>query len=231
MNHKSHLVFLLALLTILPACGRNQPAAQPAGAAAPTPALPADAALLAPQRATAKAPEVYRVHWVTTKGDVVMEVHRAWAPNGADRFYNLVQIGYYDGDPLFRVIPGFMVQFGISAIPAVNAKWRVAVIPDDPAAGASNTRGMVAFATAGPGTRTSQVFINYADNSQLDRQGFTPFGQVVSGMEVVDAFYAGYGEGAPAGQGPDQGRLQREGGAYTQSDFPKMDYIKSAKIE
>jgi peptidyl-prolyl cis-trans isomerase A (cyclophilin A) len=115
--------------------------------------------------------------------------------------------------------------------PTVNAKWHAAVIPDDPPAGQSNTRGTVTFATAGPNTRTTQVFLNFGDNSRLDRQGFVPFGRVVSGMDVVDNFYAGYGEGAPNGNGPEQGRLQSEGSAYTQSNFPKMDYIKSAKIE
>ena len=245
MNHKIPLIFVLAILAslaILPACGRNEQGSQPAvssppsasppaGAApAPTPS-PADSALLAPERATAQAPDTYKVRFATTKGDVVVEVRRAWAPHGADRFYNLVQIGYYDGDPLFRVLSGFMAQFGINPNPAVNAKWQPASIPDDPAAGQSNTRGMVTFATSGPDSRTSQVFINYADNAQLDGMGFTPFGKVTAGMDVVDSFYAGYGEGAPSGNGPSQGRLQREGSTYTKAKFPNMDYIKSAKIE
>jgi peptidyl-prolyl cis-trans isomerase A (cyclophilin A) len=231
MNPRIHRVFLLAIMVLLSACGRNGQTAAPAGAGAPSPAPAPDSPLLNPHRATAKAPDVYKVHLTTTKGDLVIEVHRAWAPIGADRFYNLVQIGYYDGNPLFRVLPTFMVQFGINPLPAVNEQWRDAVIPDDPPAGQSNTRGMVSFATRGPASRTTQVFINYVDNARLDASGFVPFGQVVSGMKIADSFYAGYGEGTPNGNGPDQGRLQREGGAYTHADFPQMDYIQSAKIE
>jgi peptidyl-prolyl cis-trans isomerase A (cyclophilin A) len=230
MNRSIHLVLALAILILLPACRRSDQATAPAGAPAAQ-GLAANSPLLNPHGATAKAPEDYKVHLATTRGEVVIEVHRAWAPIGADRFYNLVQIGYYDGDPIFRVIPGFMVQFGISPLPAVNDQWRDAAIPDDPASGQSNTRGMVSFATRGPASRTTQMFINYADNSRLDGQGFTPFGQVISGMNVAESFYADYGEGAPNGNGPDQGRLQREGAGYTRAEFPKMDYITSAKIE
>jgi peptidyl-prolyl cis-trans isomerase A (cyclophilin A) len=177
-----------------------------------------------------KAPAVYKAKFDTSKGTFVIEVHREWAPNGADRFYNLVKNGYYNDARFFRVIDGFMVQFGISGNPDLAAVWRDARIPDDPVK-QSNSRGMVTFATAGPDTRTTQVFINFGDNAGLDGQGFAPFGQVVSGMDVVDAFFKGYGEGAPRGQGPDQGRIQMQGNAYLITDFPKLDYVKKATIE
>jgi peptidyl-prolyl cis-trans isomerase A (cyclophilin A) len=177
-----------------------------------------------------KAPAVYKARFDTSKGAFVVEVHRDWAPNGADRFYNLVKNGFYNDTRFFRVINGFMVQFGINGDPTIAAPWREAKIQDD-AGKQSNKRGYITFATAGPNTRTSQVFINFADNSQLDRQGFSPFGQVVSGMNVVDTLFGDYGEGAPSGRGPDQGRIQREGNAYLKRDFPNLDYIKKATIE
>ncbi|MDE2291691.1 MAG: peptidylprolyl isomerase [Elusimicrobia bacterium] len=185
-----------------------------------------------PENAKEKAPETFKALFKTTKGDFTVLVHRDWAPNGADRFYNLVKLGYFQDIAFFRAIDGFMVQFGIAGDPALSAKWRSANIDDDAAAGHSNSRGMVTFATAGPNTRTTQMFINYKDNSFLDNQGFTPFGEVMGeGMKVIDSLYKGYGEGAPSGAGPDQGRIQREGNAYLKKDFPKLDYIKSAKIE
>jgi len=177
-----------------------------------------------------QSPATYNVKFDTSKGAFVITVHRDWAPAGADRFYNLVKNGFYDNARFFRVISGFMVQFGIHADPKVSAVWREARIPDDPVK-QSNKRGLITFATAGPNTRTTQVFINFGDNGALDRQGFAPFGQVVSGMNVVDALFAGYGEGAPSGQGPEQGRIQREGNAYLTRDFAKLDYIKKATIE
>ena len=177
-----------------------------------------------------QAPATYKVKFDTTKGVFVVEVTRAWAPRGADRFYNLVKNGFYDNVRFFRVISGFMVQFGINGDPAIMSQWRSAQIPDDPVT-QSNTRGMITFATAGPNTRTSQVFINFADNARLDQSGFAPFGKVVSGMNFVDALNAEYGEGAPRGRGPDQSRLQSEGNAYLAKDFPRMDYIKKATIE
>jgi len=176
------------------------------------------------------APTLYKAKFDTSKGVFVVEVHRDWAPNGADRFYNLVKNGFYDNARFFRVISGFMVQFGINADPKLSAVWRQARITDDPVK-QSNKRGMITFATAGPNTRTTQVFINFGDNAGLDRQGFAAFGQVVSGMNVVDALYSGYGEGAPNGQGPEQGRIQREGNAYLIKEFRKLDYIKKATIE
>jgi peptidyl-prolyl cis-trans isomerase A (cyclophilin A) len=177
-----------------------------------------------------QAPATYKAKFDTSKGPFVIEVHRDWAPVGADRFYNLVKNGFFDNARFFRVISGFMVQFGINADPKISAVWRDAHIQDDPVK-QSNKRGYITFATAGPNTRTTQVFINFADNAMLDRQGFAPFGEVVSGMNVVDGLFSGYGEGAPSGQGPEQGRVQREGNAYLIKDFGKLDYIKKATIE
>jgi len=176
-----------------------------------------------------QAPPVYKVEFDTSKGPFVVEVHRDWAPNGADRFYNLVKNGFYDDVRFFRVVEGFMAQFGVNGDPKVSTLWREARIKDDPVR-ISNKRSFVTFATAGPNTRTTQVFINYGDNSNLDSQGFTPFGQVVSGMKVVDSLYSGYGEGAPRGLGPDQGKVQAEGNAYLASKFGNLDYIKKATI-
>ncbi len=182
-----------------------------------------------PSKLTAKAPDSFKARFDTSKGSFTVEVTRSLAPNGADRFYNLVRSGYFTDVEFFRVIPGFMCQFGIHGDPKVAAAWRGANIPDDPVKG-SNTRGAITFATAGPNTRTTQLFINYADNTRLDSMGFSPFGKVTEGMEVVDKICGDYGEGAPQGRGPDQGRVQREGNAYLKKDFPKLDYIKSATI-
>jgi peptidyl-prolyl cis-trans isomerase A (cyclophilin A) len=182
-----------------------------------------------PAALTDKAPATFKVNLDTTKGPIVIDVHRDWAPNGADRFYNLVKSGFYDNVRFFRVIPSFMAQFGIHGDPQVAAAWRSAQIKDDPVK-QSNNRGFVTFATAGPNTRTTQLFINFKDNSTLDKQGFAPFGEVTKGMDVVDKIYDGYGEGAPRGRGPDQGRLQSEGNAYLEKDFAKLDYIKTATI-
>ncbi len=187
------------------------------------------AALLDPSRATERAPDRFRVRFETTKGSFVVEVTRAWAPRGADRFYNLVRARYYDDVAFFRVISGFMVQFGINGDPRVNAAWRVAPIPDDPVT-QSNRRGMVTYAMAGPDTRTTQLFVNFKDNTGLDSQGFAPFGRVVEGLTVVDSLYSGYGEGAPRGLGPDQGRAQAEGNGYLRGSFPKLDFVKTARV-
>ncbi len=206
----------IALTLLTAACGKKQPDA--ARTAASSSAAASEA-----------APATFRARFETSAGAFVIEVKRDWAPQGADRFYNLVKSGYYDGVRFFRVISGFMAQFGIHGDPQVSAAWRERRIPDDPVR-QSNARGMVTFATAGPNTRTTQVFINFRDNGMLDGQGFAPFGRVVEGMEVVDRLYAGYGEGAPGGAGPDQGRIQAEGNAYLERDFPKLDYIKRATI-
>lgn len=182
-----------------------------------------------PAKLTEKAPDTFKAQFVTTKGNFTIEVTRSLSPNGADRFYNLVRSGYFTDIAFFRVIPGFMCQFGIHGDPAVSAKWREANITDDPVKG-SNTRGMITFATAGPNTRTTQLFINFANNGNLDGMGFSPFGKVVEGMAVVDKINGEYGEGAPGGMGPNQGRIQMEGNAYLKKDFPNLDYIKSASI-
>ncbi len=187
------------------------------------------AKLRTPAQLTEKAPDTYKANFDTSKGAFVVEVHREWAPNGADRFYNLVKNGFYDDIRFFRVLDNFMAQFGINGDPAIQSAWRAASLKDDPVK-QSNKRGFITFATAGPNTRTTQVFINYKDNSSLDSQGFTPFGQVTSGMDVVDKLYKDYGEGAPRGRGPEQGRLQQEGNAYLTKDFPKLDYVKTATI-
>jgi peptidyl-prolyl cis-trans isomerase A (cyclophilin A) len=188
-------------------------------------------ALRKPAALRAVAPPTYKVLFDTTAGSFVVEVHRDWAPHGADRFYNLVKRRFYDNTRFFRVVPGFMVQFGIHGEPAVSAAWRDARIPVDQVK-ASNTRGLISYAMAGsPDTRTTQVFINFQDNSRLDSLGFAPFGEVISGMHVVDRIYSVYGEGAPRGQGPEQGRLQTEGNAYLAKDFTNLDYIRHAIVQ
>jgi len=179
------------------------------------------------------APAQYKVLMQTSRGDVTIEVTRAWSPRGADRFYQLVKEGFFDGTKFFRVIRSpkpFMAQFGISGDPKITAKWANSNIQDDPVT-QSNTRGMVSFAMSqSPNSRSTQLFINYADNARLDGTGFSPFGKVTSGMEVIDQLYADYGEGAPDGAGPDQGRIEAEGNAYLDKEFPKLDFIKTAKV-
>jgi peptidyl-prolyl cis-trans isomerase A (cyclophilin A) len=190
---------------------------------------PVNRALLNPAALTEQAPPVYKARFDTSKGMFIIEVHRDWAPNGADRFYNLVKNGFYDEERFFRVIRGFMVQFGISGSPLISAQWENANIKDDPVT-QSNQQGFVTFATRGPNTRTTQVFINYNENHGLDSQGFAPFGQVTLGMSVVESLYNGYGEGAPRGSGPSQPRMQADGNEYLKSQFPKLDYITKAVI-
>jgi peptidyl-prolyl cis-trans isomerase A (cyclophilin A) len=182
-----------------------------------------------PAALTEKAPDTFKAKFDTTKGSFTIEVTRALAPNGADRFYNLVRSGYFTDVEFFRVVSGFMCQFGVHGDPAVAAKWRDANISDDAVKG-SNTRGTLTFATAGPNTRTTQLFINFGDNVNLDSQGFSPFGKVTEGMDVVDKINSEYGDGPPYGRGPDQGRIQNEGNTYLKKDFPNLDYIKSATI-
>ena len=181
-----------------------------------------------PSKATLTAPAEYTVELTTTKGKILMDVKRAWAPKGADRFYNLVKAGFYDDVAFFRVIQGFMAQVGIHGDPSVAAVWRRATFEDDPVK-ESNKRGMVSFATAGPNTRTTQFFINFGDNSNLDGMGFAPFAKVRD-MTVVDQIHAGYGEGAPRGAGPSQGLMQQKGNSYLKESFPKLDYIESARV-
>jgi peptidyl-prolyl cis-trans isomerase A (cyclophilin A) len=183
-----------------------------------------------PAQLNEKAPATYRAQFETSQGPFVIEVTREWAPIGADRFYNLVKNGFFDDIRFFRVIPGFMAQFGINGNPAVQAAWRAQNITDDPVK-QSNKRGYVTFAKTGaPNSRSTQVFINFQDNTNLDSQGFAPFGRVVVGMNVVDKLYGEYGEGGPRGKGPDQGRIQEEGNVYLMKDFPKLDFIRKATI-
>jgi peptidyl-prolyl cis-trans isomerase A (cyclophilin A) len=239
-RHPIALAFAVLPIAIA-ACGSGpiplaqEPAAPPpATSSAPAPPLPPavhhTAQELDPALATAQAPEVFFASFSTTKGAFVVEVHRSWAPNGADRFYNLVKLGFYDDTRFYRAVPDFMVQFGLSGDPAVAAMWKNASFKDDPVA-QSNLRGFVAFARTGrPNSSATQVFVCYENHPSLDASGFAPFGKVVRGMEVVEDLYKGYGEGAPAGTGPDQYRIEKEGNAYLDREFPKLDRILSTAI-
>jgi len=193
---------------------------------APSAAGAYDRTLLKPALLKAKAPEQYKVKFVTTRGEFTLTVTRAWAPLGADRFYNLVKHHFYDNASIFRVVPGFVAQFGISAYPPVTAAWRGTDIKDDPVT-QTNKKGTITFATSGPNTRTTQVFINLVDNARLDRSGFAPFGLVdADGMKAVNMFYDQYGDDA----GPDQGKIESQGKPYVDKGWPKLDTIKSATL-
>lgn len=175
------------------------------------------------------APSEFTVKFETTQGDLIIDVHREWAPHGADRFYTLVKSGFYNGVAFFRVLDGFMAQTGLNGDPAVTKRWRDRKIPDDPVT-QSNQRGTASFATSGPNSRTTQFFINYGNNSKLDSMGFAPFGKVRD-MQAIDRLYSGYGEGYPKGNGPNQGLIRQQGNSYLKESFPKLDYIKTARIE
>jgi peptidyl-prolyl cis-trans isomerase A (cyclophilin A) len=216
------------------AAAAQTPAAPQSGAtSAPAhktaPASPYDRALLRPALLVAKAPATYQVKFTTTKGDFVITVTRAWAPLGADRFYNLVRHHFYDNTSFFRALKGFVVQWGISAYPPVTAAWEHAPIKDDSVV-QSNLRGYLTYAMGGPNTRTTQVFINLVDNKRLDGMGFAAFAQVTEGIEVVDALYTGYGEGAPDGQGPEQDKIEKLGKSYLDKGFPQLDSIKTTTL-
>jgi peptidyl-prolyl cis-trans isomerase A (cyclophilin A) len=172
---------------------------------------------------TGPAPDSFNVAFETSRGTFVLQAIRAWAPLGVDRFHTLVSQGFFDDNRFFRVVPGFVVQFGLSADPKNNEPWDERKLTDDPVK-QPNLRGTMSFATEGPGTRTHQVFINLADNSRLDRMGFAPIGRVVQGMDVVDSLYGGYGED------PDQQFIQTMGNSYLSRQFPKLDYVKTARI-
>ncbi len=207
----------------------DEPEAAEAPAAEPEPPKPAPTAsadrksLMNPSALKEKAPDVYRVKWETSKGDVLIEVDRSWAPKGADRFYNLVKNGFYDECRFFRVVPNFIVQVGMHPDPQISRVWQDARITDDPVT-KTNRKGTITFATAGPNTRTTQLFVNYKANAFLDNQGFAPFGTVVEGMDVIESVYAGYGEA------PEQGMIRAQGNKYLNEKFPKLDYIKKATI-
>jgi peptidyl-prolyl cis-trans isomerase A (cyclophilin A) len=177
-----------------------------------------------------QAPPQYKVRLQTTKGDVVILVHRDWSPLGADHFYELTKMGFYNDTRFFRALKGFIVQWGINGDPKVNKDWSEITIKDDPPK-VSNKVGTVVFAMAGPSSRTTQVFVNLGDNSaSLDPQGFTPFGEVIQGMENIQNVYMEYGEGAPQGSGPSQAAIADIGTPYLEEHFPKLDIIKKAQI-
>jgi peptidyl-prolyl cis-trans isomerase A (cyclophilin A) len=207
----------------------KSPTQKPGAGVKPAATRAYPSALLKPEGLTAKAPQEFYVRFVTSKGPFTVKVTRAWAPNGADRFYNLVRNRFYDGASFFRVVQGFVVQFGLSAHPEVSKAWREARIQDDPVV-QSNKKGFLTYAMAGPNTRTTQLFINLVDNTRLDPMGFAPFGEVTSGMEIVEQLYSGYGDGAPRGNGPQQGLIQERGREYLAKDFPLLDSIRTARI-
>jgi peptidyl-prolyl cis-trans isomerase A (cyclophilin A) len=178
---------------------------------------------------TAHAPDIYRVNLDTSKGAVVVEVTRDWAPRGTDRFFELVKAGYYDGDRFYRVVPRFVVQFGINGDPKVAQLWSSLRILDDRVK-QKNRKGTLTFASSGPAARTTQVFVNMRDNLSLDREGFAPFGRVVSGMDVLERLYGGYGDIPPRGSGPDGVEIERQGNVYLENHFPRLDYIRKATI-
>lgn len=231
---------LIALAALIAACEKAPPPAKApetpaekawAAAAAAVPAPPTEAILHPdPAKLAAAGPDSFIVHTVTSRGDFDMIVHRKWAPKGSDRLYYLVSNGFFDGARFFRVLDGFMAQFGVSGDTTVSRVWRDLHLTDDPVT-QSNTRGRLTFATAGPNTRTTQLFINFGNNASLDKTGFSPIGEVSNGMNVVDSLYSGYGEGNEGGgRGPAQGKLGKEGNAYLKKDFPKLDFIVTTRI-
>ena len=231
----------IALLTLC-ACGADDRTVPDADTARPAPDAPSalDAADARPDRALltdpthsawfVPAPPLFDALFETSAGDFVIEVHRDWAPHGADRFYNLVRNGYYDEVRLSRIVEGFIAQWGIHGDPAVNVAWAGRFIPDDPVR-TSNLRGFVAFAFTDPGTRGTQVFVSAVDNSRLDDQGFAPFGRVIRGMEIVDALHPGYGESSGGGlRAGNQGPLMEDGNEYIDREFPELDFIRRATV-
>ena len=198
---------------------------------APKAAPPRRDPLLEPDPVVERAasPDTFVVRFETTEGPFSVQFVRSWAPRGADRVYYLVQSGFYDSTRFFRVLPKFVAQWGAHGNPAVNRVWESRTVPDDPVK-LSNGRGTVTFATAGPNTRTTQLFVNLANNARLDKLGFAPVGRVIEGMIRVDSLYSGYGEGPPRGKGPNQDRLAEQGNIYLQRDFARLDYIQTARV-
>ena len=210
------------------AAGQTAAGAPPARGAAPARGSVnlRKAKLRTPAQLNEKAPPTFKAKFDTSKGVFVVDVHRDWAPLGADRFYNLVKNGFYDDCRFFRVLDGFMAQFGMNGDPSIQRLWSNANFKDDPAK-ESNKRGYLTFANAGPNSRSTQLFINFVDNRRLDASGFTPIGEVVTGMDIVDKLYSGYGRNNV----PDQGRITAEGNAYLAKEYAKLDYVKTATIE
>lgn len=239
---KLHL-WLFCLVCALAACGASpdpeprpisEEEDQPVKASPVTASRPSeDAALLkTPDHEVFKAPapEKFRAVFETTAGSFEVEVIRAWSPHGADRFYHLARLGYYDDIRVFRMVRGFVAQFGMSGDPALTQVWGKRGMPDDKVR-QSNARGMLTYAkTSMPNSRSTQLFINLRNNRQLDGMGFAPFARVIRGMEVVDKFHAGYGDGPPTGSGPDQGQIQQRGNTYLDADFPKLSKILSVRV-
>jgi cyclophilin family peptidyl-prolyl cis-trans isomerase len=223
---------LIGVILTVGGCEGSDPGAKPmSGKGTVKEKAPSPLLLPRSEAMNRTAPETFRVRLVTSKGDVVLDVRRVWSPHGVDRFYNLVANGFYDRGRFFRIVKGWVVQFGLHGDPRIGARWEEAVIPDDPVV-LSNVKGTMAFATAGSGTRTTQVYINLTDNSaKLDVRGFSAFAKVVGGMDVVERLFDGYGEGPPAGTGPDQERMKTGGNAYLAREFPNLDYIEKATIE
>jgi peptidyl-prolyl cis-trans isomerase A (cyclophilin A) len=221
----SRAIFTLAISALGASCQPDSGGAGSRGASG------AEGSLTKPDKSAiaSPAPDSFKVAFETSKGNFTVVAHRDWAPLGVDRFYHLVRLGFYDETRFFRVLSGFMAQFGVNGDPRVNAAWEPLRLEDDPVK-QKNLRGMVTFAMGGPNTRTTQLFINYGDNTNLDAMGFAPVAQVTDGMAVVDSLYANYGEGAPDGGGPDQGRIAAEGNAYLQKSFPLLDFIRRARV-
>ena len=207
------LLVLALVVPLLAACGDG------GGSSGPPDAL------LHPDKLTKKAPQLFDITFHTTKGDFVINVHRTWAPKGADRLYNLAKNHFFDGQKIFRVVPDFVIQFGISPYPEVSKAWSQATIPDDTIT-VHNTRGAVSFASAGPDTRTTQIFVNLGNNTNLDVDQFAPVGNVSSGMDVIEKLYSGYGD-EPTSHQPE---MQNQGNAYLDKAWPKLDEIKSAEV-
>ena len=235
MKHSSLAPCLLScLLLLVLSCGKKESPSPDGATPTPSTAPSAEAktpggggvdrqALFSPASLSDEAPATYTVDFKTTAGEFSIECHRDWSPLGADRFYNLVKHGFFDEVRFFRVVSGFVVQFGIHGDPEIGSAWKTAKLQDDPVL-KSNLPGTISFATSGKNTRTTQVFINYGNNAGLDSMGFSPFGRVVSGMEVVSDIYSEYREQAS------QPMIQSEGNAYLMREFPKMDFIKTARL-
>ncbi len=221
MTIRRSLAPALVLAALACACGEERDDSAPSVARNP---------LLQPQRYAETAPAMFRVRLDTSAGEVVIEVHREWAPIGADRFYNLAKGGFYDDSRVYRVVAGFMAQFGLNSDPYVNQAWKSQFLVDDPVV-ETNARARVTFAKGGLHSRTTEIFINYKDNSALDAEGFAPIGEVIEGMDVVDAIYADYGDGPPRGDGPYQAMAQARGNEYLDADFPELTRIIRATIE